>query len=795
MATVHVGRLVGPVGFARTVAIKKMHATLARDPEFVSMFVEEARIAARVQHANVVATLDVVNESGELFHVIDYVDGDSLAKLLAAARQHGLRLPIPVVGAVLSQALHGLHAVHETRGDDGRPLGLIHRDVSPDNMLVGRDGMTRVLDFGIAKATEHGRRTQVGQIKGKVTYMAPEQIRAQPLDRRIDVYAAGAVLWEALAGKRLVEGETEVEMVHNVLTRTPQPPSKLVPGIAPAIDALVMKSLARDPAARFATALEMALAVETTLGVASQATIAQLVERLLAADLSKKAALVEEAVRRTAELASRPENIASASTIATHDAARRARSLAETAATPPPSLASAGTLPQGSLAAPAVMGPGASSGPVPSPAAPAPMPIGGTDVMSIPDLFAAGERDVRRAAPSLEVEIPKVPTLQVAGAEPAPAAAAPAATAPPAPPRAPEPAAPQPSGLSLEVDFGTTRTPHQSAPAAPWPTPTPSSAPRSSGPSHQPPPPFGVSSAGPMVRPAMGGYGAVGPAPSAGRSSLMVAAPIAIGALIIVAVALVLVFRGSSSTPQDSSAKAAPPPSPEETQACDILRQRLRSGGSPVGLSRAGWAVEIWLRGEGGKKIEPSAIDTKAVATPSDIVEITERKVPGKDVVEGVLVRLRGPTAESAFDEAGALKLVKAADAMFDQTRAESASMTLKCAHLPHTDLGMWFRGRDLRSASASLVFSMAMFADTRIVREEALETKDVRADMPYYERLHAKLFGPKTKDLETDIERYGATVDEPGPNAVRITFPAARLQDAIRASRVVADKAGVENL
>src|SRR5262245_51026591 len=152
MATVHLGRLLGPVGFSRTVAIKRLHAQYAQDPEFVSMFLDEARLAARIRHPNVVPTLDVVATSGELFLVMEYVPGESLSRLARAARDRMERMPPRIVSAIMSGVLHGLHAAHEAKSERGEPLGIVHRDVSPQNVLVGTDGVARVLDFGVAKA-------------------------------------------------------------------------------------------------------------------------------------------------------------------------------------------------------------------------------------------------------------------------------------------------------------------------------------------------------------------------------------------------------------------------------------------------------------------------------------------------------------------------------------------------------------------------------------------------------------------------------------------------------------------
>src|SRR5438094_9657465 len=184
MATVHLGRLIGQVGFSRTVAIKRLHAQYAKDPEFVSMFLDEARLAARIRHPNVVATLDVVALRGELFLVMEFVQGESLSRLVRHARETRGSMPVPIVGAVMSGVLQGLHAAHEARNERGEPLDVVHRDVSPQNVLVGVDGVARVLDFGVAKAIGRLQTTRDGQIKGKTAYMSPVHIERREVECR-----------------------------------------------------------------------------------------------------------------------------------------------------------------------------------------------------------------------------------------------------------------------------------------------------------------------------------------------------------------------------------------------------------------------------------------------------------------------------------------------------------------------------------------------------------------------------------------------------------------------------------
>ncbi|WP_437729128.1 serine/threonine-protein kinase [Sorangium sp. So ce861] len=294
MASVHLGRLVGEAGFARTVAIKRLHPQLAAAPEIAESLRDEARIVARIQHPNVVATIDLLIAEDEAFLVMDYARGESLARLLRAARDRGAPAPIPVVASIACGALHGLHAAHEARSESGEPLGIVHRDVSPENVLVGVDGTARLLDFGIAKARGRLSTTRGGQLKGKLAYMAPEQILCGEVTRRTDVFAAGVVLWEALAGQRLFDGGDEAAIVGAVLERPIPPPSSLAAHVPPALDAIVLRALERNAEGRYPTARELAIAVEDAVPLASPRAVGEWVEELAGDALARRAARVAE---------------------------------------------------------------------------------------------------------------------------------------------------------------------------------------------------------------------------------------------------------------------------------------------------------------------------------------------------------------------------------------------------------------------------------------------------------------------------------------------------------------------
>ncbi|HJL35362.1 MAG TPA: protein kinase, partial [Polyangiaceae bacterium LLY-WYZ-15_(1-7)] len=274
MAALYLGRRARAGGFAKTVAIKIVHEHLAENEEFISMFLDEARITARIEHPNVVHVHDLGEADGKYFLVMEYVPGCALSQLMRAIGKQRRRLSPVAATWIAMQTAAGLHAAHETTDDEGRPLGLVHRDVSPKNILLAYKGYVKLIDFGIAKAAGRATHTAAGLLKGTFRYMSPEQARGRALDARSDVFALGVVLWEMLTSRRLFDAENDLALLDQV--RDPQivPPGQLVGGIPPALDAVVMRALSKDPAARPETAdafrMELAQAVPGALATTAR---------------------------------------------------------------------------------------------------------------------------------------------------------------------------------------------------------------------------------------------------------------------------------------------------------------------------------------------------------------------------------------------------------------------------------------------------------------------------------------------------------------------------------------------
>jgi eukaryotic-like serine/threonine-protein kinase len=256
MADVYAGCVKGEAGFERVVAIKRMGSTLATDEEFVEMFLHEARLAAQIRSAHVVQTLDLGRDAdGVPYIVMDLVQGATVARLVSGAAWHGLTMPVEVAVSILVDCCRGLHDAHEAKARDGTPLGIVHRDVSPQNILVGEDGLSRVADFGIARAWgAPGERS--GRIQGKVAYFSPEQAQSLPLDRRSDIFSLGIVAWEMLTGSRLFRVDDARETLERVRRMPIEDLDAVRPGVPPALAREISRALERDPEARFSSAAE-----------------------------------------------------------------------------------------------------------------------------------------------------------------------------------------------------------------------------------------------------------------------------------------------------------------------------------------------------------------------------------------------------------------------------------------------------------------------------------------------------------------------------------------------------------
>ena len=253
----------GPAGFSKLVVIKSIRPEMEDDPRFKDALLSEARLAARLHHPNVVQTLEVGDDGGRCYIAMEFLDGQPLHKVVRSARASG-GVGLPLAAAIVSDMLAGLHCAHELRDWDGRSLEVIHRDVSPQNVFITYEGEVKLVDFGIAKAATGGEVTQAGIIKGKAAYMAPEQALGLPIDRRVDVYAAGIILWELLSGRRLFMADTP-ESAQKLLSNSTPPVASVASEIPPPIAAVADKALARERDQRFATAAEMREALESAL--------------------------------------------------------------------------------------------------------------------------------------------------------------------------------------------------------------------------------------------------------------------------------------------------------------------------------------------------------------------------------------------------------------------------------------------------------------------------------------------------------------------------------------------------
>ena len=264
MATVWAARLSGTRGFSKTVAVKTILPALMDDLRFEQMFLDEATLASRIRHPNVAQILDLGEQDEVLYLVMEWVDGEPISVALRAAlRATGRPIPVPFAARLVLQAAAGLHAAHELRDEEGNPLGLVHRDVSPQNVLVTYEGVVKIVDFGVAKALGRGSAdTGSGQLKGKVAFMSPEQARAEDVDRRSDVFSLGAMLYQLVTGHHPFRGEHELATLQNVVSLDPIAPRKHDPSLPAAVEAVILRALSKARDDRFATMADFSAALE-----------------------------------------------------------------------------------------------------------------------------------------------------------------------------------------------------------------------------------------------------------------------------------------------------------------------------------------------------------------------------------------------------------------------------------------------------------------------------------------------------------------------------------------------------
>jgi len=315
-ATVYLAVARGPSGFSKLLVLKILKKGTADEPEQHRMFLSEARLAARLNHPNIVQTNEVVEDHGAPVIVMEYLEGQALSKMLIRAKR---KIPLTTHLRIITDALTGLHYAHELKDFDGKHLGLVHRDMTPQNVFVTFDGQVKVLDFGIAKLVATDKHeTKTGVIKGKLRYMPREQIRGEGIDRRTDIYAAGVMLWEAAAGQHLWKGMTDVQVLKQVLNGEAPSPRTVRPEVPERLEQICMKALAPDPNERHATAAELEAELEGALDefgsrVTSRA-IGKVVSDLFEAERKKIRSLIEAQMSNVASLSAEEYGAIEAST-------------------------------------------------------------------------------------------------------------------------------------------------------------------------------------------------------------------------------------------------------------------------------------------------------------------------------------------------------------------------------------------------------------------------------------------------------------------------------------------------
>jgi serine/threonine-protein kinase len=296
MGRVYLGVARGPAGFSKLMVIKALRPELAEDPTFLQMFLDEARLAARLNHPNVVQTVEIDQAGNSYFLVMEYLDGQTLHRMRTRAAKDPASLPLPIHVRVLAETLRGLDYAHELKDVDGTPFHLVHRDVSPHNVFVTYDGQVKILDFGIAKAADSSLETRTGQLKGKLAYMPPEQAAMRRVDRTADIFAVGVMLWEATVGRRLWHGMNEPGIMHALLTGQIPVPRDANPSVDAELDRIVRRAMAVHPEHRYPTAADMADDLEHWLARAGVPTGPRDVGRVVLDAFSRERAEMQRVI-------------------------------------------------------------------------------------------------------------------------------------------------------------------------------------------------------------------------------------------------------------------------------------------------------------------------------------------------------------------------------------------------------------------------------------------------------------------------------------------------------------------
>ena len=324
MAKVYLALAQGPAGFNKLVVLKEIHGELAEDPDLITMFLDEARLAARLNHPNIVQTNEIGQDNGHYFIAMEYLEGQTYNRIFNRLKG---KLSLGMQLRAVAEALHGLHYAHELRDFDGSPLHVVHRDVSPHNIFVTYNGQVKVVDFGIAKALNSSTETRPGILKGKAAYMAPEQARGSKVDRRADLFAVGVMLWEIAAGHRMHRGEQQLTILQKLITGEIPRAAQASPDVHPRLAAIIDRALAERPDDRFSSAADLARELESMadeLGdKAGVRELGALISAHFANDRQKVAAIVEEQLKLAPEQIQALPMIENAATVETGPASLR----------------------------------------------------------------------------------------------------------------------------------------------------------------------------------------------------------------------------------------------------------------------------------------------------------------------------------------------------------------------------------------------------------------------------------------------------------------------------------------